>query len=317
MQRHPAIIAHLSAIGYCLWALAYLLFRTCSPAQPWTSADAALLAQGISYTWDPDATNWLAGQGITATADTSNPNSRVSTNINRLVLDAKTNGWWSRCDIIYPFIQPYGAWPSTTNNLRSSAFPSNAFNFTIGGTVATNANGIVFAGGGYLKTGYQPSASKTAVSTSPTNVHIFCYIAEGTTSTKWAIGGNNTATDSLGILVLSGNGFCGYPLASLPASLPVNLQSVIGGVILTRTNSNASLWFQGTNSAVGLVTSTNTAYSTADIYVGGRSYGNAPLSYFTGTIAGFTLGASIPTNTVPTFLADWSRYQAGMGRRGY
>ena len=305
MQRRAAVIVFLSALAL----IARGQFNLSDPA--------FVGQQGSSYVWDADATNWLNGQGIVATANAADVNSRVSTNINRLVLDAKANGWWARCDVIYPCIQPYGAWPGTTNNLRYQAFTSNAFNPTIGGTVTTNANGIVFAGAGYLKSGYQPSVGKTVVSMSPTNVHIFTYITEGTTATKWAVGGNNSATDYLGIQVLSGNGFYGYPMASMAASLPVNLQSVIGGVILTRTNNDASLWFQGTNSAVGTATSTNTAYSTEDIYVGGRSYGNSPLSYFTGTIGGFTVGASIPTNAVATFLADWIRYETGMGRRGW
>ena len=308
MQRRAAVIVFLSALAL----IARGQFNLSDPAFVGQQG-----GQQGSYVWDADATNWLNGQGIVATANGADVNSRVSTNINRLVLDAKANGWWARCDVIYPCIQPYGAWPGTTNNLRYQAFTSNAFNPTIGGTVTTNANGIVFAGAGYLKSGYQPSVGKTVVSMSPTNVHIFTYITEGTTATKWAVGGNNSATDYLGIQVLSGNGFYGYPMASMAASLPVNLQSVIGGVILTRTNNDASLWFQGTNSAVGTATSTNTAYSTEDIYVGGRSYGNSPLSYFTGTIGGFTVGASIPTNAVATFLADWIRYETGMGRRGW
>ena len=298
--------------------LFWVMLAFTAPAQFNLSDPAFVGQQGSSYVWDADATNWLAGQGIPATDDTSNPNSRVATNINRLVLDAKTNGWWVRCDIIYPFIQPYGAWPSTTNNLRSSAFPSNAFNFTIGGTVTTNANGIVFAGSGYSKTGYQPSASKTVVNMSPTNVHIFAYLTEGTTSTKWAIGGNNSPQDYLGLMVYSGGGtFAGYANAGQLMSLPVSLGSVIGGVLIDRTNNDSSMWFQGTNSSAAVGVSTNLAYSSADIYVGGRSYGNSPLSYYTGTIGGFTVGASIPTNVASVFLADWARYELGMGRRGY
>ena len=310
MQRRAAVIVFLSALAL----IARGQFNLSDPAFVGQQG-----GQQGSYVWDADATNWLNGQGIVATANGADVNSRVSTNINRLVLDAKTNGWWARCDIIYPFIQPYGKWPSTTNNLKYASYTSNAYNCVLTGSATTNTQGIVFAAAGYFKTGYKPSVVRNggASGVTPTNCHIFIYTTASTPSSGWVAGCNSGANDYLGIWFNAGYTWLTYAMDSSANYPDANYGYSVGGIVCTRTNADLTTLHQGTNTWNHSVTLTQTNYPASEIYVGGRSYQDGISSQFTGTIAGFTVGASIPTNVASVFLADWARYELGMGRRGW
>ena len=64
---------------------------------------------GISY--DSDAQSFFTATGITDIT--------IKSAINSLVLSAKSNGWWSKCYVIYPFVG--GSSTTCSYNLKNTA----------------------------------------------------------------------------------------------------------------------------------------------------------------------------------------------------
>src|SRR6185295_17394845 len=104
--------------------------------------------------------------------------------LNTLVLAAKTNGWWDKCDLIYPFVG--GTAQAHAQNLKSESFT-----ITWNGAVTHDANGITGDGAtGYGDTGYVPSSSGQVTLNS---AHLGIYRRNAGTNNRVYAGASNAA----------------------------------------------------------------------------------------------------------------------------
>lgn len=107
------------------------------------------IALNRAVTIDTDALAFVAAAGIVdATQETA---------INNLVVSAKTNGWWSKCAAIYPFVG--GTATSHKFNLKDPRDLDAAYRLTFPNGATHSANGVDWDGvNQYANTQLSPSA---------------------------------------------------------------------------------------------------------------------------------------------------------------
>lgn len=125
-----------------------------------------VLTSLASYSWDIDASNYLAfiGNPISTT-------NTIATTLNTLVVNAKAHGWWNSCDAIYPLVG--GSSNTMCWNLK------NTNNFKLIGINAPAAiwatNGLVGDGTGYISTQFNPATGGTQLY-SQNSAHLSAYV---------------------------------------------------------------------------------------------------------------------------------------------
>jgi len=168
---------------------------------------------------DSDVTNFVARAGLTNTTDI--------TAVSNLVVAAKAHGWWTNCDVIYPFVG--GSSNSTAQNLKGTNYA-----ITWAGTVWFT-NGVTGDGTtGYGSTGFNPSVTNNTIYQIASN-HLFCYVgttnaAPGGSEDGW-IGAYDAAS---GLFLTAKPGGCQARMNSVTGTGSGSFYA--GPIIAVRTN---------------------------------------------------------------------------------
>lgn len=277
------------------------------------NTDASVLASYSIHPWpfayDTDADAFFTRASI------SDDTQKLA--LNQLVLAAKAHGWWTLCDVIYPFVG--GNATAHSKNLRA-----NTFNIAWHGTVTHNANGVTGDGStGYGDTGYVPSTAGGVMTANSAHLLAYC----GTTVPA-------DAGRAIGILGANGNRLGLYKTSPYWYGEGVNVSAsgallidVVAGfssdwrgpVLASRTGSAAqAIYFQtssmaDTTGSPGLPNSAGGADS-GGLYVLGKDDGGL-YQAFNGNLRGASIGAGIDSSTAALMRADWDNFENVLGRK--
>jgi hypothetical protein len=267
------------------------------------------------YGWEWEAIDFLTRVGI-ATNDAAG----VATNINNLVINAKNHGWWNVCEAIYPMVG--GNITNYCEDLRANpGWPITWHNAT------WSSNGVVFNGtSAYGDTLFNPSSSTPISSIGTNSTHLFAYVYSGTYA--------NGAT----FIGCQEGSFLYYNLSLYPdpnyATTNIFTYGLFGLANYSPTiNTGGDIrgpMMISKNSAVKEIaycralTNTTPQQTVVMIYqglpnctitVGARNTTTTVASFFNGTIAGATFGASVPHAAAVNMIADWNTFQQKLGRK--
>lgn len=224
--------------------------------------------------------------------------------ITGLVQAARDNGWWEKCDLVYPFVgETAGA---HAHNLKSASFT-----ITWNGTVTHDADGITGNGtDGYGDTGYIPSTSGTW---QQRNCHCYLYrrsygsavprtyagvlqganlfsVRQAFSVDRFSLAMNDIANANMGILPSSLGSCMG---AKLDAALR---RAYFGGVEYTAVASETSV-------------------PSFSVYVLALNQQGASASFVDSNLAGLTIGSGITFAEYQLMASDWQTFQTALGRQ--
>ena len=264
-------------------------------------------------TSDPDYVNFIQRAGIT--------DSGQQTAVANLVAAAKSHGWWTNCDAIYPFVG--GTSNSCAQNLLSSSYT-----ITFSGNVRFT-DGIVGDGAtGYGDTGFNPATGASVYRS--TNCHLFCYIGSVDTSNVLAwmgCGNDSLATISAGAWIGSAP-YLG--LASMQARLNCYVGDGAGYVypgpcIATRVNNAvggyASHFDSKADHDAGVMQSygltdpvSSSPPNTSITLLALNLVGGGTTNFCSGPMLGATIGGGMTPSQWAYFWQDWRVFQMALGR---
>jgi hypothetical protein len=265
-----------------------------------------MLMVSRSSNLDPDAQAFLAAAGITDVT--------ITNAINTLVKSAKTNGWWTLCNAIYPFVG--GTSTTCKFNLKDPRDLDAAFRLTFSGTPAFAANGVTWNNTDSF--GDTHLVPNTTISQNDAHLSIYCRSATPPASFGGsAIGGNNSSTFYYEIGWDSGGtpARLFYGLNSIPDDGIAN-QARNGQTLVTRSLSNdVKVYFNG--SQVANPATVSGGRSALSIYLG--AYHQDP----SGTANGFdngqyaftTIGANISSGIQGLMYTDIQTFQTALSRQ--
>lgn len=262
------------------------------------ASEASLLKLGLWQRMvtgvDEAVASFVARSGITSVAQIAA--------VTALVANAMAHGWWSKCDLIYPFVG--GTAGAHAQNLKSS-------NFTItwNGTVTHDANGITGDGAtGYGATGYIPASSGQTLLNS-THVGLYRRTTGGSSGTYAGVDdgisvirftrGFAAATVLSIVNALSG---ANYTLTSLAFSMGV------------RSSLTEAKFFTGGVDKGGDAT-VPTALPGISLFVLAYNNSGAPAFFSNANLAGLTAGSGITFATYQNMAADWQAFNTALGRQ--
>ena len=238
--------------------------------------------------------------------------------VGTLVLAAKAHGWWTSCDLIYPFVG--GTSTACAQNLKGTNYT-----ITFSGNVYYT-NGITGDGtNGYGNTGW--NAATAGGTFHMTNCHLFAYVGAVTTSPsfqEWLGVGDGAVTDfQEGIWMGTYNG-----------SLEARINCMVGNgatapypgpVLATRTNDTtygyASYFANESDHNAG----TMTYFTMNDASIGSLINANVTvlarnrisggiIDPYRGPLLGMSIGGAIVPSQWALMWQDWRAFQVALGR---
>lgn len=214
---------------------------------------------------------------------------------------AVANGWWNKCDLIYPFVG--GTAQAHAQNLKSS-------NFTItwNGTVTHDANGITGDGAtGYGDTGYLPSSSSILTLDS---AHIGIYRRSAGANGRRYSGASTLAGDAFSFT----KGIAAFfSTATNTSSGGASVSSAVMGWSVGSRNDAADqhLFHNGVdNSAV----SASSSVPNLSVYVLALDDDGLVSGLTNANLAGLTAGSGLSFAEYQLMAADWAAFQTALGR---
>jgi hypothetical protein len=238
-----------------------------------------------------------------------------------LVSSAKLHGWWTNCDVIYPFV---GGTPnSCAQNLVSSSYP-----ITFSGNV-WYTNGIVGDGvTGFGDTGFNPGLGASVYQ--PTSCHLFCYIGSVDSSNAFVWMGSGA--DSL--FTFTPGAWIGSAAYSGLPDMQARLDCAVGDgagnlypgpCIATRTNSAAGGYASHFDNRVDHDAGTMQIYPLSDpvsyyppnvnmTLLAMNLVGGGQTNFWSGPMLGATIGGGMTPAQWTYFWHDWRAFQMALGR---
>lgn len=240
---------------------------------------------------DADASAFIVTAGITDNTQ------KIA--INKLVINAKTNGWWGLCDVIYPFVG--GTEASHNINLKEAATHA----LVLGSVHYTHTPlGIVPDGSGadVVIVPYTPSTDAVAF-----DQHMSLYSQTNIAGTGADMG---AAPQAIFIRYTDNNFYSTFDQSSTYAYGPMTDSR--GWFLATKTASNVSRGFKN-----GVVIGTDTAATTAllsttPIWLNGVSGAGGTLTGKTLSFA--TVGLGMSDAMAALMYADIQEFQEALGR---
>lgn len=206
---------------------------------------------------------------------------------------AVDHGWWDKCDLIYPFVG--GTTLSNAQNLKSAQFTITWF-----GDQNSN-NGAVGNGvSAYGDTGYIPSTSSLLTLDS---AHLGIY--------RGSVG-SNFRTYS-GVVEFSFNkGFTTF-LTNINSSASASSTSaVLGWSVGSKIDAaNVHLFHDGVDTSA---VAASTSVPTFSLFVLALNSSGVASAFSTSNLAGLTAGAGLSFAEYQLMAADWSTFNAALGR---
>jgi len=222
--------------------------------------------------------------------------------LNTLVLSAQSNGWWEKCDLIYPFVG--GTAVAHAQNLKSTQFT-----ITWNGTVTHDANGITGNGTtGYGNTGYSPAMGP---GWSLDSAHLGFYFRNNGGGAS-VYGGADSGT------VRANIGRPPFPATSAFGSINDNAGDGYAGLslawrMMSRTVSTTKHLFSG-----GVDNSTaraSTSVINFPCFVLANDVSGVAGQFSSVNLAGMTGGAGISFAEYTAMAVDWQTFNTSLGRQ--
>jgi len=273
------------------------------PGETNVSVISAQVLVDHTFVWDQNALDFLGAAGITVSGQ--------SNAVNQLCVNAKANGWWSLCDVIYPFVG--GTATTHKYNLKNPA----AFQITWNGTPTQDANGVTGNGSSmYGLTGYTPSSS--GVQYVQNSAHMFVYSGTTTPTDAGIMMGSylwSGGTAARGYLRRNGTFLDAGGLNSDTITSMVNASSDFRGpLIVIRTSSTAVA--AGARSVYGTSSIASTASEGAQVALMCRyDQGGTADNFSTVNLRGASIGAGMSQAQWDLMRADWDTYEAALSRK--
>lgn len=270
--------------------------------------------------FDPDAAVYLAD--VLSAGGTLN--ATISAATNTLFTDLKSNGLYSKLDILYLMLgQTSGS--TALNAIRTN----NAFDITWNNVddLTFNYSGVTGGGSGYGNTNYIPS-----VQASPTDISFGVY---HTTGNFGAANGEQFTWGGFdGTNLISNYGNTGTNLYSIygynttwnTTSQNIGSQGFGGSWIGTFDSSNTKSLFHNISSSNSSITGTTSgaasgtaALSTQSFYLFTLNLNGSPYApnYFTGRIQNFFVGQYLTSSEVSIIDGLINTFQTTLGRNTY
>jgi len=220
--------------------------------------------------------------------------------LDSLMVAAITNGWWDKCDLIYPFVG--GTALAHSINLKA---PGD-FTITWNGTVTHDANGITGDGAtGYGDTGYVPASSGQAL----LNSAAFSFYRR----TLGVVGGFYLGARGSSV---------SHQLSSSHASPSTSLRLNDAGSAIA---SEALGFVGGSRTAaaikfalVGGVIFSSTAASVTipgvTLYIGANNQNGSTVSFSDANLSSVIVGSGLTETQMQLMASDWQTFQAALSR---
>lgn len=252
------------------------------------------VAPPVPPPFDPVAA-FIAASGITDATQIA----AVTT----LHANAVANGWWDKCDIIYPFVG--GNATAHSINLKDAS----QYQITWAGVVTHNANGITGDGAsGYGDTGYNPA---TGSLWSQNNAHLSIY------RRTW---GTINVRNYCGSLLTHGVTMLRF-FADTSVSAQINSNAGTGyattavrTTMISRVDAaTATLFINGGKVDHAFA---STGVGAATIYVLANNSGGPPgTGWCNANLAALTAGSGFTLAEFLLYEADWQTFQTALGRQ--
>lgn len=261
-----------------------------------------VLGSGVSF--DIDAKRFIDAAGIT------DANQRSA--INALVRSAKTNGWWSLCSAIYPFVG--GTASSHKWNLKNPVDSNAAFRLSFSSGWTHASTGATPNGSAYADTFIVPNVVLTS-----DNTHLSYY------SRTNVVGGNYTEIGMFKVTNSNprfsmeldfGGSFSTDQYTTVTGRVTVARTATQGLYLSTRTTSAIFKAFKnGTQIGSTQTGASGGITDTYSIFLGGVN--NAGVLGFGSTkeVAFASIGAGISDAIAALMYTDVQNYQTALGRQ--
>lgn len=255
---------------------------------------------------DPDAGAFIMAAGITS-------GTQQGAIIN-LVKAAKANGWWTKCNAIYPFVG--GTATSHKYNLKDPRDLDAAYRITWTGTITHSLQGIVTAGtsqGNYGNTHLTPNGTLTNFDT-----HISYYSRTNNTSQTVEIGSiPNVGSDprmSFHMRYIDGNFYGDMNASTGGTNVVVAVSDSRGWFLLTRrTQTDLEAYRNG--SSIGTNTTTEGDILASDPIGLLEAPTLGTLNSSSKQCAFATIGSGISGALAATMYTDIQNFQTSLGRQ--
>jgi hypothetical protein len=261
--------------------------------------NSAFVYQDNTFVWDSDAVAFLGRLGGTTLA-TSNA-------INHFVQALKSDGTWTNCDAIYPFVGASAA--SHALNLKST-------NYSIfwHGAMTHDANGVTGDGStGYGDTQFLPAAANGQFQKD--SAHLFAYNGTQVLPDWNPLLGCWMLDHSSWAVLRSVGGVVGGGLNEpVFAGIGIYIQDQRGPLLVSRTGSAAEILAVGNSLRSG----TNTSGSMPNANLGILAAihdGGSVNGYCAANLRGATIGGGLTTEQWAALRQDWDEFQAALGRK--
>ena len=247
---------------------------------------------GISY--DSDAQSFFTTTGITDIT--------IKSAINSLVLSAKSNGWWSKCYVIYPFVG--GSSTTCSYNLKNTA----QYQILWSGTSTFSSTGVKSNGTtGYGNTGFNPNSILTYK-----YGHISTYLRNAQSSTEIPVGVRDGSGDF--DLTITQFGYLSFfPSPDAYTSLsPVTTTGLMMGV---DTNGVVDLYRNGSSVSNSNSGNGGFQFPNASVYVLARNDNGTAASFSNQETAFVTMGIELTSTDANNMYTDIQNFQTAIGRQ--
>lgn len=223
--------------------------------------------------------------------------------LNALYAGAMLNGWWDKCDLIYPFVG--GTSGTHSHNLKSDLYP-----IVWSGTVTHDMNGITGDGStGYGNTGYRPAASTLLTQNSS---HISAYRRTAGNTGLYAGCGVSGASLNFGRLPAIPNAIGG---AQNDDTMVDGMQTtVLGLVVGTRYDAADKHFYAGLADTTKVRASTGVPPSPRTLYILAWDNNGTATTFSTANLAGLTVGSGLTLGDYFGMQADWDAFNTALGR---
>ncbi len=266
---------------------------------------AIMTSRASAFNYDADALAFIAATGIT--------DSTQKSAINTLVVDAKANGWWTRCYAIYPMVG--GTAATHKYNLKDPQDTDGAYRLVFtGGWTHASTGALPNGTTGYADTKINESSVFTL---NDTAVSFYSRNNVGsTTSVMWGIYSAVAGDPGIQLLPNLGGALYSdlYDLQGGSARFTVANTNTHGYFMQSRVASNDHKVYRNGSSLGGNATSAGSLVS-LNLYMSARNDGGTASSFNTNECAFFTVGLGISSGLAATMYADIQDFQTTLGRQ--
>lgn len=237
----------------------------------------------------------------------------TSTAIYNLVFQAKAHGWWTLCQMIYPFVG--GTATTHKYNLKDPRDADAAFRLSFqGGWTHSSTGALPNSTTGYGRTFYTPSVNMASMN----DCHLSFYSrssAAETDASSYTMGATNNNNQNFALVIrrlTSNNSTSGIMGAA--SYVTVVTADGSGYFMGSRVSSTSHILFRN-GTSFGSIPDPNTdSIPTVEFYIGATNFGGAT-GFSNRECAFITVGTGISSTIAASMYADVQNFQTALGRQ--